>query len=165
MHYYSVSLLLSPAEAFFCLFFSIFTTHQGLSVDILPHHDAVACVSLFLFLFLFSQLTLSLFHPYQLVWLPTFFSGEIFSILERYNLVYYTTLLRPAEPFTSSFSLDIPRLVSRPWVRCSTIGHSLPLTERPRRPRLRHCGRGISSEGPISSAVHTETRRLHFFSS
>jgi hypothetical protein len=77
-HYYSVSLLLSPAEAFFCLFFSIFTTHQGLSVDILPHHDAVACVSLFLFLFLFSQLTLSLFHSYQLAWLPTFFSGERF---------------------------------------------------------------------------------------
>ena len=66
-----------PALALFCPFlFHLFLPAKGSCGLFTFLITTLLRVCLFLFLSLFSQLTLSLFPSYQLAWLPTFFFGE-----------------------------------------------------------------------------------------
>lgn len=127
MHYYPLSLLPSPSRAFFCLFFSIFPIPPRFCpVDILTHHYAVACVFPFFLLSLFfaaDVVTLSL-SPTSLA-AHTHFWGEILRFFNGIIWSIILSLLRRVELFFSNTS----QLVSRPWVRWSTTGHSLLSTK------------------------------------
>jgi len=102
---------------------SVFITHRGLSADSQTTTTRLR-VCLFL-LFLFSQLTLSLFPSYQLALAAhALFFGRNTSILERYNLVYYTFSLHPLAELLYHFILRTPWLFAS--LGCSsTTGHSL----------------------------------------
>ena len=79
-----------------------FPTHQGPSVDILNPITALLRVCSFPSLFLFSQLTLSLIHHYQLAWLPTFFFRERYSLLLD-GIIWTIILFSSSWPVRSFF--------------------------------------------------------------
>jgi hypothetical protein len=71
-------------------------------VDILNPITALLRVCSFPSLFLFSQLTLSLIHHYQLAWLPTFFFRERYSLLLD-GIIWTIILFSSSWPVRSFF--------------------------------------------------------------
>lgn len=96
---------------------------------------------------------------YQLVWLPTFFSRDIFSTLRRYNQVYYTSISSVLpQPDLSWFRFP------RTLVCCLTNGHSFPFNGLSGGSHFRQRLRRVIINFRVSDlcAFQTETNRLRF---